>query len=316
MKKLMKKRLPLAILAIVLVTSMVLASTYAWFVSVNDFGVTSDEDVLTAKAKAAFFSLDIGEGGLINPSLSIEEFHPYWNIGADGGKPDFPGVGITLGAADFDRDPGKLWGDYAKDDLTDMPDIPQLENGAYIFYPGDALRIEFNVADSLAEDLIGVTYNRDVIVEIDASDLAQAFADAQSSVEDAIADLNAANTNDILNAMELASIMDDDQIESEFARIGDKFYARLTASGTEEFYDFTDELASINFKAEFGIIGLDIDQNHYMDIGPMELNLTAAVDDETVPMSIGITIVQATKQAVIDVFGNDVAEALGFVAVP
>ena len=262
MKKISKSKLLLAVLAVTLVASMALAGTYSWFVKTGTAEVDGDG---AASVQAAYITLEVDDA---KGAFEIDTFSPYYAL-ATGNYTDL----LKTGEIDLD-DIG----------TTDMPAIP-LVNGTYLLYPGDAIRVTFDISDIDAF----VDNNRDVIVGIDASAIVDAFDNA----------VDFATSNLVFEAVgtegQSGSLCYEDIINNfdSTGLLADGMYYFYVPAGGDKI-----TLGGIGFVAELGIIGVNRNQNHYMNEGGA---LAVDADD----LSVNVTVAQATKQAVLDVFGKD-----------
>jgi len=310
MKKLMKKRLPLAILALLLVTSMILASTYAWFVKTTDILIGDDEKPIEASVKAAYFDINGDIPVVFNVDLKLEGISLYVDL--------FTEIGGVI-----DKD---VWNNVLRKDnnaavaLLANPTIEKPGNNSTVLtldlanigkiYPGEGVRFTLDASsDSNNLDSLIFNNNRDIVVEVDLGELFKVlannkhnFADFTVIIPNPEYDINDVTTDDIwFKIFDNEKEIDNKELEN----MDGKFYYLLKAGDQ---LDITDILKAIdNIVIEFGIIGHAYNQNHYME---KEFNLNKSNyelgSDSLTPIddfNATITVVQATDQAVIDVFG-------------
>ena len=278
MKKIIKSKILLAVLAVTLVASMALAGTYSWFVKTGELAVETGG---TANVRAAYIELTVDDP---DSDIDIEVFHPY--IALSSGNGNY--MDLLKDTDNLDRTNYGL--------LTNADDDIESADGTYLLYPGDAIRVTFGIDDIVAK----IDHDRDVIVGIDASAIEDAF--------------DAAITTTI-NSLIFVAVGDENGPAGNFSRAvcTDDILQEITLNdGTADYYDDgiyyfyvsagDDEITldGIGFVAELGIIGVNRNQNHYMT---KDGALTIDEND----LIVNVTVVQATEQAVIDVFGPAVA---------
>ena len=253
-KKLLRsKRFLLAVLAIVLVSSSVMTSTYmtgtyAWFIT------TGDPDAIDAKAYVRAANISEIEFSL-NAEAMISPITLYSPDGTFTGKPE----------------------------ITPMPPIPGFNSAEhpYIFYPGDGIEIAI-AADDLVFD---ITHDRNIVVEVDLSGYVDAF-------DGLVAEFKA-----------LSSVSGTDVHYVKPAVDGNGKYYFYVSGEQTSVKDVSDAIKAYiaGLSMEFGIIGGNVPQNGLMG---------AAIDFDFSAIQVGIKAVQATREAVKDVFGKDLNDIM------
>jgi hypothetical protein len=279
MKTKNKGKIFLAILAIAIIASMLLAGTYAWFVQTAGSGAT-------AKLQAAFFELRVDEKDPEFGHINHNGEHPN---GANAYK----------------------WVDCV--DPAGAPfHVKETVNGAFLVYPGDAVKFVSNIQlDHNREVLVKVDFTQLNIAK-QLEDVLDVYLDNKvkgeyNIVPNGSAPVIPATVNDILYARYYAgtnagSMDTAESLDWQVMRTFAADRANLTyisdPNNSNIFYVFvksTDDgeiVTGLDFDLEtiVGIKGCPFNQNYFMGAG---------LEFKVAPI---VTAVQATDEAIFDVF--------------
>ena len=325
MKKLMKSKIAVAVLAVAIVASVLLSGTYSWFVRTSDGMFTLEENAF-ATLTAAQFSLIEGSGSDFNATspewVNLAKFGEKYNDSnilpndpADlqllmihwGYEPSFGTVttGAVVDCDCTDEDlrqlgEGEVCGHYIET-ITVVPDV---------IFPGEGIRYTFEFD---ADDFISVTNNREVVVAVDFSD----FADLVFNPFNVGNPATGASSDNVYFETSVTFVDEDGEVISDddifnsasVEKVGSIYYFILDAGEVEGVaQNILENDATITLTVAYGLIGLDKDvapapgyQNNYMGA-----EIIPALDNATAAELINITVVQATPAAVADVFGPGV----------
>lgn len=290
--KLSKGKLFLAITAITLVASMLMAGTYAWFVQTNDGENLAAGN--TATVIAAFINEPDAE---FTVNFTMEGISLYADVvdstarNADGSvSSDIWNTVLTTGIV-----PASIERAYAGVTVLDT------DNNIAKIYPSEGVEFTLDINGFNGVIFADTDHNREVVVEVDASELFAALFVYTDTFKDAALAANATDSDIIINI----ALKDSDGEDYDGDGI---FYYYLEAD--EELTIGDIEALLEDFVITFGIVGHAYNQNHYMAV----LNNPYFVLDISEVDSIGITVVQATEQAVRDVFGIDITTVPGYPA--
>jgi len=274
MKKISKNKILLALLAVVLVSSMMLAGTYSWFVVTNEVGGATGSATLTAANIELSVTSDL--------SFVTKDLDVYCDL--------FPNDPLNANrplSKDIWNTTLPLTTDLAPIDIDELT-TNDFARGA-LMYPRDGVRF------TLDGDLdITLVNNRDVVVEFDLSDLFASLEELRDKIK-ALAQSVAPGVNCDDIYFEYESF----EVGADYAPGNGKFYLLVKANAG------IDQIANdfiAGFQADFAIVGHAYNQNHYMD-----KSIPFSAQDLRKPT---ITVVQYTEQAIIDVFGQDVWDGL------
>jgi hypothetical protein len=266
------------------VASVIGAGTYSWFVQYNENSIITGQATLkAANIKIENMTLD----------LQQQDIYLYSNIGAN---LDADGKWI----------PSRVL--QNGDIVTLDPIVPSgtpTTAADKIVYPSEGVRFTFANTNTT----FGFNFNHSdgIVVEINFAEMVTGMNAIQTafraiaapnaggaSVEDIYAKFNV--DNDKLNAL-----------GTGIFNVGNKFYFHLTNPNEFSLDDLNAILNAYSF--DVGIIGVNANQNHYM-------NTPLLVRGSDIQSSITITAVQATEQAVLDVFGLNFDLTNGTLEIP
>jgi len=298
MKKLLKnKKMLLAVLSIVLVASIALIGTYAWFIKAGDVNINADD----AEVMAAEFSfvgdndeieIEIKELDLV-AAASVNKYTPNELYNFNGNAPS------TLAKV------VENWY-YEIDEVASFVTL----------YPGEGIGLILDL-DDIEFKLDG---NRTVVVEIDISSIKGSiaadlpFADYFDEVVNLMPDIYYYNS---INALEI----EDDDID--WAEFGEgKYYAIIDPDG--DMLNIGDLLGG-KLEIGFGIIGMDKNYTHKTALAGIASTLGMTLDDfqntymgkfedefgngisiNLSEAAVNVQVVQATPAAVLDAFNGEV----------
>jgi len=301
MKKLLKsKKFYLALLAVILVSSMILAGTYAWFVKTGDIDINGG-DGDTAELTAAYF--EVPETSItFDVGLTPKGISLYVDLYPNAERPlvkdvwnEVLGTDLVLVENSIYNDDISYWAypggfaDFSNPDKAYVDKVPALNyaSNSMRILPGEGAEFTVDFEADSATALLDFANNRDIVVEIDLSGVLSSFGVDASDLYDAAEEAGATSDDIWINPV------------SGSVSAGAGKYYRYVPAG--ELLDIDDIIAAISDTAtiEVGIIGHGHQQEHYMTEG-----LTVYLDDIADGVA-SITAVQATEQAVIDVFGPD-----------
>jgi hypothetical protein len=336
MKKFLKGRILLAIMAIAIISSVLMAGTYAWFIRTSENSIDETEAVIeaacfdipavgisevieldlfadigfsgasaanTIKSNSALIDKVLGAGTADIVATTLDGYRRPFIYGIDPKLPGF--LGLLNGVLKVD-DVDKFENMYneVKDYEDDHNPSSKVGENKYILYPGDGVRIEFDLAG-----VLNLNNNRDVLVELD---LGVDFAEIDTAINNLKALSNDVSWKSIPNLGAVADVLDKylpitvtqndiwcvNELADMINAMGDngkevngKYYILVPAGG------LTLDSGVTEGAIEIGIIGIDRLQNQYMK----GLNLT-------INPTIKATAIQATPKAVIAIFGIEVAE--------
>lgn len=275
-RKLSKGKLFIAIIAITLVASMIMAGTYAWFVRTADVqGIES----LNAAVTAAYID-DVG----FEITANIEQANII-NIYKDVVDPVYRNDDGSV--------PETIWNRWLplRTDFSVLDSFEVLEPADFVdkvIYPSEGVRFTLEYDLQIVSNWL--LNNREVVVGIDLSELFTALNAIEKELKDAAGESVVFGNHDDILFSKPANLAAEDGF----------FYYYLEAREELDISDIEALLDGIII--DFGIIGHAYNQNHYMN-GEFKIALPTT--------DAKITIVQATEQAVRDVFGIDIDDVNG-----
>lgn len=290
MKKISKRKLGLAILSVAIVACMMFAGTYAWFVRTADSTISGE-----ATIKAAYISeLDskVFEIKARDISLRDNRFATDRRTGA---------INQYLDSSynPFDTKVENFKGDVVSTVVSTSLGNPWIAGKT--LYPGEG--VQFYV-DNYADAKFPVIHDREILVEVDLDDFIADILDFNTTLK-GWADALISSLGLTASSNDIYWNLNDDGTSAASFIIDNKYYFYYPAAGmTGNIVDMSDILNKIT--VDFGIIGLNRNQNHYMT---QEIKF-----DFTSLSNIVVTAVQANRinpyAAVADVYGEKAADAL------
>ena len=266
MKKFLKSKIFLAIVSITLISGLLLGGTYAWFV------ISENADVIGGAAviNSATFGLDVtGYAGIGAEKISL-----FADV-ASATPTDIRNWRNTLDDTD-------IIGTVNIEDVCKFVtpgELPELREYISKLYPSEGVRFMLEDLSALTATFVN---NREIVVSVDLTGLMAELNNLEEKLENLKDAAGNASSNDIYFEVASAS--------RAVGRVGDVFYFYFDANA--DALEIAEILEGIS--VEFGIIGINRDQTHYQDI----------VTDFTMDnIEIEIIAVQATPQAIFDVFG-------------
>lgn len=288
MKKLFnsKNKLFLAVISVAIILSMVFASTYAWFVA------TRDSNIVGGKA-----DLEAANIGVTQTSYQIG-YRPitlYHSIDKVPTQTTTTGIAIDTVLASTDNIKQEdVQVALFDNDLTQVPagwTYASPDVGPIL--PGEGLR--FFVKNDPTP--VTITNNRDVVVEVDFNALLSGFGGVNTMLgnwKDAAAAVTPTAADDSDIYFQINNTMDTTTADWAYSA-GNKYYLYIPANAANKDIDLMKYLEKITL--DVGIVGLNRNQNHYM-------TKAVTLDLSNSDLSVNVTAVQATRQAVIDTFGK------------